>query len=165
MVEVWKNILENSNYEVSNLGNIRHSITHELKAQHLNQDGYSCCNGASPTTQRVNRIVAEAFIPNPQHKDTVNHINGIKTDNRAENLEWATRSEQMIHAYKLGLKTSVREQNHVLTDEQAREIKKLYAPRSKEFGMIALAKKYNVSVCTIKRCATNKTYKNVNSKV
>lgn len=165
MVEVWKRISENSKYEVSNLGNIRHIITHELKAQHLNRDGYSCCNGASPTTQRVNRIVAEAFIPNPQHKETVNHINGIKTDNRVENLEWATRSEQMKHAYKLGLKTPIKEQNQVLTDEQALEIKRLYVPRSKEFGMIALAKKYNVSTCTIKRCATNKTYKNVNSKV
>ena len=151
--------------EVSNLGNIRHIHTHQLKAQHLNQDGYSCCNGASPTTQRVNRIVADAFIPNPENKTTVNHINGIKTDNRVENLEWATRSEQMQHAYKLGLKKPVVKQNQVLTDEQAAEIKRLYVPRSKEFGMLALAEKYGVSSCTIKRCVTGKTYKNVNSKV
>lgn len=164
MTEIWKRITDTSKYEVSNLGNIRHIHTHELKAQHLNKDGYSCCNGTGADTQRVARIVATAFIPNPDNKPTVNHKNGIKTDNRADNLEWATRSEQMIHAYKNGLKKPVVVQNQVLTDEQANNIRLMYIPRDKVYGISALAKRFNVSYCTIKRCVSGKTY-NFNSKV
>lgn len=82
--------------------------TKELK-QHLDNDGYptvKITHKGKKRITKVHRLVAETFIPNPSNSETVNHIDGDKTNNHVSNLEWATRSEQMQHAYKLGLKES-----------------------------------------------------------
>ena len=78
----------------------------KAKSQTNNKDGYlkvDLYHGGERTTKRVHRIIAEAFVPNPDNKPDVNHIDGNKHNNRPENLEWATKSENMIHAYQTGL--------------------------------------------------------------
>lgn len=99
--EIWKEIKDFPNYEVSNLGNIRNKITLKVRKSHINQ-GYVWMllykEGDRPKGRAVHRLVAQAFIENPENKAEVNHKNLDKTDNRAENLEWCTRQENLAHA-------------------------------------------------------------------
>ena len=88
-------------YEVSNLGRVR--LNGEIVEPHM-KDGY-----LGIAHFAIHRAVAELFIPNPEHKPCVDHINTIKTDNRAENLEWVTSSENQKRRHALGnIKTSHR---------------------------------------------------------
>ena len=67
----------------------------------------SLCKNSKHKSFQVHRLVAEAFIPNPENKEEVNHKNGNKTDNRLANLEWTTKSENAVHAHRvLGVRCS-----------------------------------------------------------
>jgi len=95
-------------YQVSNLGNVRSYYKDKegkILSAGLKPEGYKYVNLHSDKNKNfyIHRLVALAFIPNPQNKTQVNHINGIKNDNRLDNLEWATSSENRLHAYKIGL--------------------------------------------------------------
>jgi hypothetical protein len=117
MTEIWKPIDgTNGVYEVSNTGKVRslnylgHRVVREL-ALCFDPKGYlrvALYFGEKRKTQKVHRLVAQAFIPNPDGKPEVNHKDGDKTNNHAGNLEWSTPRENVIHAYKSGLKEKTR---------------------------------------------------------
>jgi len=103
MSEIIKEIAGYPGSTISNLGIIRNK--NGIRKTYVSR-GYEkiiLTKNNKSTLFSVHRLVAEAFIENPGKKQYVNHINGIKTDNRVENLEWCTRSENTLHAYKLGL--------------------------------------------------------------
>lgn len=103
--EKWFTLLDGA-YNVSNYGRIYSIPYKKIMKSRIDKYGYEVINlkklKSSPMT--VHRIIANLFIPNPQNKPQVNHINGIKTDNRVENLEWVTAKENIDHSIKIGLK-------------------------------------------------------------
>lgn len=107
--ETWKDVDGFSSYQVSDQGRVRNKKTCEVKKIYADTDGYlkatliDVNDNKKCHRKSVHRLVAKAFIDG-DHELQVNHINGIKTDNRASNLEWATCSENVKHAYDSGLR-------------------------------------------------------------
>ena len=124
--EVWKDVTGfESRYEVSDLGRVRsldryskHNtsktgfILHkgQMLSPYISNKGYLKVDLSDGFGKRksvsVHRLVAIAFIDNPMNYDQVNHIDGVKTNNRLGNLEWCNNSMNQLHAYKMGLNKS-----------------------------------------------------------
>lgn len=152
MQEIWKDIVGYEGlYQVSNLGNVKSFKKDKngiLLKPGKNTSGYLYVilyKNINKKCITIHRLVMLAFKKNIFNKLEINHINGIKTDNTVENLEWCTCSENIKHAYKIGLKTAKGENHNrsKLTNEQ------VIAIRNDNRVQHIIAKDYNVSKATI----------------
>lgn len=161
---IWKELPEfnKRRYEVSNTGLVRSVRVHILKPETTNR-GYlrigTYMGNNKWDHKSVHRLVAEAFIPNPDNKPSVNHKNGIPTDNRAENLEWCTAKENAQHAVDTGLyPIGIRNNKAKLTEAQVRTIRNMY----KEGVPVAkLAIKYRMDESTLFDLVKYRTWKHI----
>lgn len=113
---MWKKIYYNNietNYSISDIGEVRNDITGYILKPTI-QQGYAHVTiyiDKKGKRVKIHRLVANAFIPNPDNKPYVNHIDGIRSNNRVENLEWVTASENTRHAVDTGLFLPTREKS------------------------------------------------------
>ena len=162
MNEVWRDIAGYENlYQVSNLGRVkslynRNGHIMKLYTSDANYLYALLSDNGKQKPFSIHRLVAKAFIPNPENKPEVNHINGDKHDNRAENLEWCTRRENITHAFKTGLSAQgENSHNAKLTNKQVRYIRENpYKLKGYE-----LAKMFGVHEVTISEIQRGKRYK------
>ncbi len=167
----------NGIYMVSNLGRVksmprkiikgkRTYYTSELVVSACYNKGYkqvALSNGVNKKSHRVHVLVACAFIPNPQNKPNVNHKNGIKDDNKIENLEWNTQKENVNHAFANNLVRIPKGSQKVaakLKESQVWDIRERFKNNNKE-EYENVAREYGVSGTCIKYIVINKTWKHV----
>lgn len=105
IVEKWKKIPGSDNYSISNLGNIKKGINQFVDVQQDMEGYYRCTVGGTRGRDRIHRFVAEAFVKNddPEKKKYVDHIDGNKQNNKADNLRWVTSQENTQAAADMGL--------------------------------------------------------------
>lgn len=102
-MEIWKNISNYPDYQISNLGNVRSNKTKKTLKPHVTKQGYcivNLYNNGIDKHFKVHRLVALHFIENKLNKKTINHKDGNKLNNNIDNLEWHSHSENHLHAYK-----------------------------------------------------------------
>lgn len=170
-MEIWKKIPKFSRYEVSSHGNIRSinykktGLVKNLKPAKSN-DGYLktmiLSDDNTYHSWSIHSFVCLTFIGPKEYGVEINHINGIKTDNRIENLEYCTRSENIKHAFKNGLiRPKVGSLNGMakLSELQVKEIREHAKNNGRYYGRKQLALKYNVSECTIKEVVNRRKNK------
>lgn len=134
-----------------------------LKSQ-LSYAGYVrvfLTKGGKKKAFTIHRLLALHFIPNPENKPCINHINGIKSDNRLENLEWVTNSENDLHAYRLELRKPMKGVSNGMAKLNDNKVRKIRGFLSKGLMHKDIAKKFNVAPVSITRIANNQLWRHV----
>lgn len=161
-------------------GQFKHRLEPEREMTYtLNNRGYLSVV-IRKKTHMLHRLVAQAFISNPENKPFVNHKDGNKLNNHADNLEWCTARENNLHARETGLHRQTKghkvkyrspatkhrslanlKDKSKLTPDQVRYVRMVHVPRSKEFSATALAEQFGTSVAAMSKILKGKSYANV----
>lgn len=175
-MEFWKECEDHKGYLVSNLGRVysvkrtitrsdgrKKTIGDKILAQFVSHRGYLITR-MDKKTLSVHRLVAKAFKDNPNNFSEVNHIDGNKTNNHVDNLEWVSRSENMKHAAKNDLlkKVDVKGTKNAmskLNEAKVIEIRKLY--KTGKYSMHELGNKYRVRWTTIQKVINRENWKHI----
>lgn len=176
--EIWKEIDgQNGRYLISNMNRVKATyrtiILKNGKQRVLPERILSCshnCHGYKIISfwnnnknkcYSLHRLIAKAFIPNPENKKEVNHLNGDKKDNRLENLEWATHQENLSHAFRTGLVNVSKGDNHYLAKLNSAQVKKIRELIKDGESAINISKMFCVSPRAIRDIRNNISWKHV----
>jgi hypothetical protein len=126
VVTNWKTLFNFCRYKVSDTGLVYDEKLSRLVSQNTNSDGYLCITLKSNEGPRkgfkVHRLVCTLYLDNPERKETVNHKDGIKSNNNASNLEWNTRSENIQHAWDTGLIKDLEGRKEGIREKQGKKV-------------------------------------------
>jgi len=148
-MEKFKQIKDYENYLISNYGNVRSKrFPNRFLKPLKNGRGYilvTLSKNGVKKIHSIHRLVALAFITNPDKKPQVNHIDGCKTNNHADNLEWCSQKENVHHACDTGLQDNKGEKNgqSKLSEKEVLEIRRIFA--TGEYTKTALGEMFDVS--------------------
>ena len=155
---IWKHIEDFPNYKINNYGNVLNIKRNKtIKEDLSNGRGYinvTLYKNGKSYRKVVHRLVAEAFIPNIENKPQVNHIDGNKHNNFVGNLEWVSQSENMKHAFKIGLEEhGMKNKKHKLESKNKMRKKIICIENGKIYnGLIEAEEMLNISVKQISKC-------------
>jgi len=176
MEEYWKPIIGYEGYLISNKGRVKtldRYVPHKrhgrmfvegvLIKQYKDLENYyhvGLWKNNKSTTSKIHRLVGIHFIPNQENKSQINHKNGIKTDNRVENLEWATNQENRNHAVKN--KLHAYGINNGMTRLSEKQVISIYQ-ECNNYEMIA--RKYNVGISQVSRIKNGRQWKHLTNNI
>ena len=141
MKEIWKNIEGFGGlYQVSNLGRVKSSYTNRVLKGYKDTCGYllvGLYKNNIRSSKKIHRLVAQAFIPNPDNKSQVNHIDEDKTNNNLSNLEWVTAKENLNHGTRTERMSKTQSIPIIATNIKTGESKEFYGLRecSRQVGL------------------------------